>query len=83
LIQNMAVYICPKCGHEDHIFGRDGVHREAAKLGTIVLGDVPLHADICTQADIGRPTVVDQPDGKLAKYYFSISDKIMAGLEEN
>ncbi|KAG0727065.1 Iron-sulfur protein NUBPL [Chionoecetes opilio] len=33
LIENMNVFRCPNCGHEEHIFGRQGVHRMAEELG--------------------------------------------------
>jgi ATP-binding protein involved in chromosome partitioning len=31
MIENMSQYICPKCGHEAHIFGHRGVEAEAKK----------------------------------------------------
>jgi ATP-binding protein involved in chromosome partitioning len=31
MIENMSQYICPKCGHEAHIFGHGGVEAEAKK----------------------------------------------------
>lgn len=33
LVENMSVFCCPKCGHQEHIFGRDGVHQMAEELG--------------------------------------------------
>ncbi|MEM6679449.1 MAG: Mrp/NBP35 family ATP-binding protein, partial [Pseudomonadota bacterium] len=33
LIENMSTYICPKCGHEEPIFGHGGARAEAEKIG--------------------------------------------------
>lgn len=76
----MSMYTCPKCGHEEHIFGREGVIRESEKLGIPILGSIPLDASICTQADRGRPTVVDTPGSPIAREYFSIAELIMKSM---
>ncbi|XP_025058242.1 iron-sulfur protein NUBPL isoform X2 [Alligator sinensis] len=44
LVQNMSVFQCPKCKHETHIFGTDGVRDLAKTLGLDVLGQ-SLSAD--------------------------------------
>ena len=36
IVQNMSVFACPKCGHQEHIFGRDGVQTMASELGMVV-----------------------------------------------
>ena len=38
MIQNMSVFICPKCGHQEHIFGKGGVERVAGEMGLEILG---------------------------------------------
>ena len=40
MIQNMSVFVCPKCGHQEHIFGEGGVKRVAAEIGLEILGKV-------------------------------------------
>ncbi|XP_023646714.1 iron-sulfur cluster transfer protein NUBPL isoform X3 [Paramormyrops kingsleyae] len=37
LVQNMSVFQCPKCLHQTHIFGEDGVKELASTLGVEVL----------------------------------------------
>lgn len=76
MIQNMSYFECPNCQHETHIFGTDGVVREAGRNGVEVLGSIPLHASICAQADHGKPTVVAEPDGPLAKKYIELAQRI-------
>ena len=38
LVQNMSVFQCPKCGHQENIFGTDGTKNMAEKLGYQLLG---------------------------------------------
>ncbi|KAK9237970.1 P-loop containing nucleoside triphosphate hydrolase protein [Lipomyces kononenkoae] len=80
MVQNMSVFVCPNCNHETHIFGSEGVQREAARLGTEILGSIPLHRDICTLSDAGTPVVVAQPDTANAMAYKAIADKIIQKL---
>ncbi|XP_074398806.1 iron-sulfur cluster transfer protein NUBPL isoform X2 [Zonotrichia albicollis] len=61
LVQNMSVFQCPKCKHETHIFGTDGVKDLAKTLGLDILGDVPLHINIRETCDSGQPVVISQP----------------------
>jgi ATP-binding protein involved in chromosome partitioning len=69
LVENMAVYTCPNCGHAEHIFGADGGKKMAAEKGVDYLGALPLTMQIRAQADSGMPTVVAEPDGAIAALY--------------
>lgn len=80
IIENMSTYICPKCGHEDHIFGHGGAQREAKKLATTYLGDIPLHVDIRLKSDAGKPAVLNAPDSDYAQRFKNIADSIVACL---
>ena len=64
MVRNMAYFACPQCGHETRIFahghddGGGGVLAECRRLGVEFLGDIPLDAKVCADADRGVPTVV-------------------------
>jgi ATP-binding protein involved in chromosome partitioning len=73
IVENMAVYTCPNCGHSAHIFGADGGRRMAAEYGVDYLGGLPLALSIREQADSGRPTVVAEPDGEIAAAYKAVA----------
>ncbi len=73
IIENMAVYCCPNCGHTEHIFGAGGGQRMAEKYGLDTLGSLPLALAIREQADAGRPTVVADPEGGVAATYREIA----------
>ncbi|MBN8520812.1 MAG: Mrp/NBP35 family ATP-binding protein [Alphaproteobacteria bacterium] len=59
LIENMSVYCCPKCGYEDHIFGKGGAVHEAQVLGVPLLGEIPLNIKIREACDAGQPAPPD------------------------
>lgn len=76
MVQNMSVFVCPHCAQSTHIFGSEGVAKQCAKHGIDLLGDIPLHASICDDADRGKPTVVGQPDGTRAKAFVRIAEEV-------
>ncbi|HEX5092821.1 MAG TPA: iron-sulfur cluster carrier protein ApbC [Burkholderiales bacterium] len=73
VVENMSSHVCPKCGHESHIFGSGGAERMCRDYGTELLGQLPLDESIREQADSGKPTVVSDPDGKAADIYRRIA----------
>jgi ATP-binding protein involved in chromosome partitioning len=82
LVENMAVYCCPNCGHVEHIFGEDGGKRMAAKDKLDYLGALPLNMSIREQADSGRPTVVAEPDGEIAAIYKAVARQVAVKIAD-
>jgi ATP-binding protein involved in chromosome partitioning len=80
IVENMAVYCCPNCGHVEHIFGAEGGRRMAGELGVPFLGALPLTMAIRAQADGGRPTVVADPDGEIAAIYRDVARQIAVAI---
>ena len=80
IIENMSTYICPGCGHEDHIFGHGGARAEAEKLDCDFLGEIPLHKDIRVNGDGGVPIVAAQPHSDYAKVFAKIAQQLIAKL---
>jgi ATP-binding protein involved in chromosome partitioning len=76
IVENMAVYCCPNCGHTEHIFGADGGKRMASEYGVDYLGALPLTLAIREQADSGRPTVVADPDSEVAALYKAVARQV-------
>jgi len=76
VVENMAVYHCPNCGHTEHIFGADGGKKMAAQYGVDYLGALPLSLSIREQADSGRPTVVADPEGEIAAIYKTVARQV-------
>ena len=76
IVENMAVYSCPNCGHTEHIFGADGGKKMAAEYNVDYLGGLPLTLSIREQADAGRPTVVADPEGEIAATYKAVARQV-------
>ena len=80
IVENMAVHVCSKCGHAEHIFGEGGGARMGEDYGVELLGSLPLDLAIRQQADGGKPTVVAAPDSAVAASYREIARKVAARI---
>lgn len=82
IVENMSIHICSKCGHEEHIFGSGGGERMAKDFNCELLGALPLELSIREQADSGRPTVVAEPQGRVAAIYKTIARRVAVKVAE-
>ena len=82
IVENMAVYVCPNCGHSSHIFGEGGGAKMAGDYDVELLGSLPLDLRIREQADSGRPSVVADPEGAAALEYKAIARKVAVKVAE-
>lgn len=57
-----------------------GARKKCNELGLPLLGDIPLHAQICTDADAGKPTVVATPDSPQAMAFVNIAKQLTSKL---
>src|SRR3989454_7121725 len=73
VVENMSSHVCPKCGHQSHIFGAGGAEKMCRDYGTELLGQLPLDEAIRSQAAPGEPTVGSDPDGPVAEIYRRIA----------
>jgi ATP-binding protein involved in chromosome partitioning len=80
VVENMAVFCCPNCGHEEHVFGEDGGRRMAQEFGVPLLGSMPLARHIREEADSGRPTLVAAPESPAAERYRAMARLAAARL---
>ena len=69
IVENMSVFICPKCGEQHHIFGEGGAKRMCEQYGVPLLGELPLSLRIRELADGGNPTVASEPESAEAMMY--------------
>jgi ATP-binding protein involved in chromosome partitioning len=59
VVENMAYFVCPECGARHYVFGRGGAHELARKMGTRLLGRIPLDETTRQGGDTGRPAALD------------------------
>jgi ATP-binding protein involved in chromosome partitioning len=91
MVRNMAFFACPACGTQTKIFshgdasvghehGEDwGVVAECRRLGVEFLGDIPLDARVCEDADRGMPTVVAEESEDRSvrrKAFLDVAEKV-------
>jgi len=82
IVENMSTHICSNCGHAEPIFGVGGGQKMCAEYGVDFLGALPLTMAIREQTDSGMPTVVADPDGKVAAIYRDIARKVAVKVAE-
>ena len=80
IVENMAVHVCTKCGHAEHIFGEGGGRKMAQDYGMDYLGALPLAMQIRLQADSGQPTVVAEPESEVARIYKQVARDVAAKI---
>lgn len=76
IVENMSTYICPSCGHEEHVFGSGGGQKMCSDYGVDFLGSLPLNLSIREQSDAGCPTVVAEPNGAISQVYKQIARQV-------
>ena len=61
--------------------GQDGVKEMAKQSKLDFLGEIPLHLDIRSCSDEGRPIVVSHPNSPQTDAYRQIAEKIASKLK--
>ncbi len=77
LIENMAVFTCPHCGKDSHIFGHGGVVAEAEKIGVPLLAQLPIDLETRLGGDGGTPVAAG--DGPISQAYAELADRLIQG----
>ncbi|HAJ48432.1 MAG TPA: iron-sulfur cluster carrier protein ApbC, partial [Alphaproteobacteria bacterium] len=80
-VENMSVFVCPNCGHAEHIFGEGGARAAAAAQGVPLLAEIPLRRAIREGSDQGTPIMVSAPSGPEAQAFLGLADQVMTALK--
>ncbi|HLC43293.1 MAG TPA: Mrp/NBP35 family ATP-binding protein [Methylomirabilota bacterium] len=80
LIENMAGYVCQKCGEIGELFRGPGGEALAEEFDIPFLGKIPFDPRMAVAADQGVPFVVEQLDSLAARAFIEIARKISAVL---
>jgi ATP-binding protein involved in chromosome partitioning len=79
LVENMAGYCCPECGHISDPFGSGGVEKFAAALEIPFLGRVPLTLATRIAGDKGEPPAAG--DDETAAPFLAIAERLARWLD--
>lgn len=81
VVENMSGFV-DSAGRRHALFGEGGGQLTADKLGTALLGQVPLIQSIREGGDRGRPVTVEDPGGEAAKLFRGLADRLLAQLSK-
>ncbi len=76
IVENMSTHTCSNCGHTEPIFGTGGGEKMCRDYNVEFLGALPLDIKIREHTDAGKPSVVAEPDGKIAETYRLIARRV-------
>jgi ATP-binding protein involved in chromosome partitioning len=80
--ENMSYFTDP-AGQRHALFGSGGGIATAERLGTVLLGQVPLVQGIREGGDRGIPIVIGEPDGPTSGVFRAIAEALLASLERD
>jgi ATP-binding protein involved in chromosome partitioning len=78
IVENMAGFACPHCGHTTAIFGEGGGQKLAREFDVPVLGSIPIDAETRVGGDTGEPIVVARPSSPQAEVF----RRVAAGVRD-
>lgn len=82
IVENMSTHVCSRCGHEEHVFGTGGGEKMCKDYGVEFLGGLPLDIKIREHTDSGTPTVIAEPEGRIAEIYRGIARRLAVKIDE-
>jgi ATP-binding protein involved in chromosome partitioning len=80
IIENMSMYTCGKCGHQEAIFGTGGGEKLAAQFDLPYLGELELNINYRKDTDGGMPTVIKNSNAKLVAPYLDLAETLAINL---
>ncbi len=81
VVENMSVYKCTKCGHEERLFGaQDGARNLARDLDVPFLGSIPLDPEVVQQGTEHVPAILQKTDSPAKEAFNDIYKKIIEQL---
>jgi ATP-binding protein involved in chromosome partitioning len=82
IVENMAGFVCPHCGHDTAIFGEGGGQKLAREFDVPVLGSIPIDLDTRIGGDTGEPIVVARPSSAQADAFRQVAAGVRSRLAE-
>lgn len=76
VIENMSYFDCPDNDKVYYIFGQGGGKKLAEAHDIPLLGEIPINVQMRQGGDTGKPVMLENPDGELAKKFLAIAEHI-------
>ncbi|MBN2228864.1 MAG: Mrp/NBP35 family ATP-binding protein [Candidatus Thorarchaeota archaeon] len=81
IIENMAEFVCPKCGESYKIFGEGAAKKASEEYGIEHLGTLPLDPRVITLSDEGTPFVMEEPESIVSKSFSALVDNLSTKIK--
>lgn len=78
IIENMSYLQCPHCNEQISLFGKGGGKKISEDFGLPFISEIPLHPGIRESSDVGKPTIISEPDS-VQSQVFTKAAKLIAG----
>ncbi len=80
-IENMSYFVVNK--KKNYIFGKEGVIEESKKQNITFLGQIPIIPEISSQSDLGKPIILLEKDGLVARKAYEDLTKLLIKKLDN
>jgi Mrp family chromosome partitioning ATPase len=81
ILENMSAYICPKCGEEIYIFGKDGGRKTAEQFNEAFLGRIPIDPAIGLCGDAGTNFLEHHSDSPTAAAFEKAMEQLSMAID--
>ena len=78
VVENMSYLQCPHCNEQISLFGKGGGKKISEDFALPFIGEIPLHPGIRESSDVGKPTVISEPES-VQSHAFTKAAKLIAG----
>lgn len=83
VVENMNMFICPQCGHEEHLFGHDAAQLMSLQYLVNFLGSLPLDKRIQQGDESGVPFALAYPDDRITAIFGDMAKKMVEVVHQN
>jgi ATP-binding protein involved in chromosome partitioning len=80
IVENMAYYVCSKCGEKDYVFGRGGGGKLADELHTDLLAQLPLGAPDNHPSEPDYAPSVYKEQSPTGQLYLKLADAVLENM---
>jgi len=81
IVENMSVFVCPKCGEATPIFSEHGAKQTSEKMEVPFLGAIPIELAVRQGGDTGTPVMSQGLDTPATQAFRTIGENVITSLE--
>ena len=78
VVENMSYFVCLGCDAKHYIFGEGGARKICEQFSLPFVGEIPLHSDIMSGSDLGKPIMLTSPNLPAARAFDATAKNVAA-----